>query len=77
MAFKCDCGGRFMCVDSRSRDNYTYRRYRCRSCSESLTSVEVVVRYGSEGQADIRELMARIFASEPEGVDESEGGGNG
>lgn len=71
MAFKCDCGGRFMCIDSRPKGNYTYRRYRCRGCSEeSLTSVEVVVRYGSEGKADIAELMQRIFAEDPEDAGE-------
>lgn len=66
MAFKCDCGGRFMCIDSRSRGDYTYRRYRCRGCAEYLTSAEVVVRYGKEGRADIAELMQRIFATEVE-----------
>ena len=72
MAFKCDCGGRFMCIDSRSRGDYTYRRYRCRGCAEHLTSAEVVVRYGKEGRADIAELMQRIFATEvePEPADE-------
>lgn len=41
----CDCGGRLLCIDSRSVESgeYVRRRYRCAICQERITTIEVKV----------------------------------
>lgn len=37
------CGSRMYVIDSRGIDDFTYRRYRCSSCDERVSSAECII----------------------------------
>lgn len=59
-----ECNHKFSCIDSRRRDGYRYRRYRCDKCNDMHSGIEIIcdLKSGDSAKPIARQIFKTLNA---------------